>query len=295
MKLSELSIGKLHKDGEFNWLGLTAENYEGKRVLTFLANIKFYAEIEQNPSISCIITTSEIANKLPDNDLGVIVAEKPKISFFQLHNKLAESNFYYEIKTNCISEKAYIMEGAQLIGSNIIIEDNVLIEPNVTICGNTHIKKDSVIKAGTTVSGAGFQMIKDGDTSIAVTSIGKVIIGKNVVIQNNCCIDKGVFSDTELQSEVKLDNLVHVAHDVKIDQNSFLAAGTVLSGRVKIGKNVFFGPNCTVSNGLSIGNNSQVTLGAVVTRDVPENTKVSGNFAVEHGKFMSILKSNLRK
>ena len=64
MKLSELNFGKVEKDGEFNWLGLTAEDYQGKKVLTFLNDEKYYKEIENNKSITCIITTDEVAKKI---------------------------------------------------------------------------------------------------------------------------------------------------------------------------------------------------------------------------------------
>ena len=63
MKLSDLNFGKVEKDGEFNWLGLTAEDYEGKKVLTFLNDEKYYKEIENNKSITCIVTTDEVAPK----------------------------------------------------------------------------------------------------------------------------------------------------------------------------------------------------------------------------------------
>ena len=64
MKLSELNFGKVENDAEFNWLGLTAEEYEGKKVLTFLNDEKYYKEIENNKSITCIVTTDEIVQKI---------------------------------------------------------------------------------------------------------------------------------------------------------------------------------------------------------------------------------------
>ena len=64
MKLSDLNFGKVEKDGEFNWLGLTAEDYDGKKVLTFLNDEKYYKEIENNKSITCIVTTDEVAKKI---------------------------------------------------------------------------------------------------------------------------------------------------------------------------------------------------------------------------------------
>ena len=121
MKLSELNFGKVEKDGEFNWLGLTAEGYEGKKVLTFLNDEKYYKEIENNESITCIITTDEVAKKIEKNKYGIIISKNPRKDFFELHNKLVKENFYFTKRENKISEKAYISEKANIGEYNIII------------------------------------------------------------------------------------------------------------------------------------------------------------------------------
>ena len=108
MKLSELNFGKVQKDGEFNWLGLTAEDYHGKKVLTFLNDEKYYKEIENNKSITCIVTTEEVAQKIEKSKYGIIISENPRKDFFELHNKLVKENFYFIKKKNIISEKAII-------------------------------------------------------------------------------------------------------------------------------------------------------------------------------------------
>ena len=82
MKLSEVNIGKLIKDIEFDWVGLTAEEYEGKRVLTFLNDIKYLKEIERNKTITGIITIEEVARELLDTDYGILVVDNPRKSFF---------------------------------------------------------------------------------------------------------------------------------------------------------------------------------------------------------------------
>ena len=78
MKLSELNFGKVEKDGEFDWLGLTAEEYEGKKVLTFLNDEKYYKEIENNKSITCIVTTEEVAKEIKKSKYGIILTENPR-------------------------------------------------------------------------------------------------------------------------------------------------------------------------------------------------------------------------
>ncbi len=290
MRLSDLNFGKVEKDGEFNWLGLTAEDYQGKKVLTFLNDEKYYKEIENNKSITCIITTEEVAKKIKENKYGVILSKNPRKDFFELHNKLVKENFYFTKKENKISKKAIISKNANIGGYNIIIEDDVIIEAGVTIYENVTIKKGTIIKSGTILGADGFQYIKEKEEIIKAEPAGELEISKNVVIHNNTVIDKGIFGKTYIGDNTKIYNLVHVAHDSKIGKNVFLTAGVIVCGRVKIGENSYLGPNCTIKNGLILGENSKVSMGAVVTKNVNENEVVTGNFAISHEQFIKNLK-----
>lgn len=294
MRLSEVNVGEVLKDIEFDWLGLTSEEYEGKKVLTFLNDIKYFNEIENNKTIVGIITTREIANKL-QKEYGLLVVENPKKVFFELHNKLVDKKFYFKNKKNEISDKAFISPKAILGKSNIIIEDNVIVEAGVIVYPNVTIKAGAVIKGGTVLGADGFQYLKFKEKIIKVDSIGEVIIEENVVIQNNCVIDKGVFDKTVIGKNSKIYNLVHIAHDSKIGENIFITAGVIICGRVKVGKNSYLGPNCTIKNGLSLGENSKVSMGAVVTKNVGDNEIVTGNFAIQHFKYLKYLKYILEK
>ena len=284
MRLSELNFGKVEKDGEFNWLGLTAEEYEGKKVLTFLNDEKYYKEIENNKSITCIVTTNEVAKKIKKGKYGIIISENPRKDFFELHNKLVKENFYFTKNENKISEKAIISKNANIGEYNIIIEAGVTIYENVTI------KKGAIIRSGSRIGGNGFEFSRFGDEVLSISFAGDVLIEENVEIQNNTCVDRGVFDRTYLGKNVKVDNLVHIAHDVKVGDNTLVVACTLIGGRTKIGKNSYLGPNCTVKNGLILGKNSKVSMGAVVTKDVKDNEVVTGNFAIPHEQFIKNLK-----
>lgn len=290
MKLSELSIGEVIKDSEFDWLGLTAEEYKDKKVLTFLNDEKYIEEVKNNKSITSIITTLKIANKIKNLNVGILVSENPKRDFFELHNKLVEENFYFIKEENKISPKALISPRATVGEYNIEIEENVLIEDNVTIYPNTIIKKNSIIRAGSRIGGNGFEFSRSENEILSIIPGGKVIIDKNVEIQNNVCIDRGVFGNTYIGENTKIDSLVYIAHDVRIEKSAFIVGNSWIGGRVIIGKNSYLGPNCTVKNGLKLGRNSKVSMGAVVTKIVNDNETVSGNFAIPHDKFLKFLK-----
>ena len=290
MKLSDLNFGKVEKDGEFNWLGLTAEDYEGKKVLTFLNDEKYYKEIENNKSITCIVTTDEVAQKIEKDKYGIIISNNPRKDFFELHNKLVKEDFYFTKRDNQISEKAYISEKANIGKYNIIIEDNIIIEAGVTIYENVTIRRGTTIKSGTILGADGFQYVRDREEIIKVEPAGELEIAENVVIHNNSVIDKGIFGKTFIGENTKIYNLVHVAHDSKIGKNVFLTAGVIVCGRVKIGDNSYLGPNCTIKNGLFLDKNSKVSMGAVVTKNVKDNEVVTGKFAIPHEQFIKNLK-----
>ena len=137
-----------------------------------------------------------------------------------------------------------------------------------------------IIGASTIIGGEGFGYAKDGDKWLRLPHIKKVIIGDDVEIGSNCCIDRGCLTDTIIGNGVKIDNLCHIAHGVKIGDNTIITAGTIIAGSVTIGKNVWIAPNSTIKNGITIGDNAFIGIGSNVIRDVQEGTTVYGNPAV---------------
>ena len=97
MKLSELNIGEVIRDSEFDWLGLTAEEYEGRKVLTFLNDEKYIKEIIENKTVTSAITTLKIADKIKNLNIGILISENPKKVFFELHNFLVEKIFIKKV------------------------------------------------------------------------------------------------------------------------------------------------------------------------------------------------------
>lgn len=104
-----------------------------------------------------------------------------------------------------------------------------------------------------------------------------VNIGKNVRIGSYVCIDRGNLRDTEISDGVKIDNLVHIAHNVRIGKNTLVVAGSVICGSVEIGESCFIGANSTIREHIKIGNNVTVGMGSVVTKNIPDGETWAGN------------------
>ena len=120
--------------------------------------------------------------------------------------------------------------------------------------------------------------------------IGGVVIEDDVEIGANACIDKGTLGDTIIRKGSKLDNFVHIAHNVTIGQHTAVIAHAMIGGSTVIGNYSWIAPSVVIRDGLNIGNNVLVGLGAVVTKNIPDNETWAGIPAMHLDKFLNIKK-----
>jgi len=281
----------IQKDKSFNTMGIVA-SISDIPMCTFIDNEKYITNINSN--VTMLITTKEISSKLINENYGICIAEDPRILFFKVHNYLHEDESYCRKKfATIIGENCKISDYSVISKNNVKIGNNVIIEELVSIKDNTVIGDGTIIRAGSIIGGEGFEFKRSGDSILDVKHLGGVLIGKNVEIQHNTCVDKAVYpwDDTIVGSNSKIDNLVHIAHAVKINNNTMVVALSGVGGRTVIGENSWIGFSTTVTNGIRIGRDSRVNMGAVVTRNVEDGQSVSGNFAIDHEKFIEFIKS----
>ena len=278
----------------FDVLALTASNID-KPSCVFVADTKYLGDLKENVCMVC--TDMEIAKnmKLSGWKKGICITEEPRMLFFRVHNFLSKSKDYsysrQKFETR-IGKNCQIHEFASISKNNVIIGDNVVIEEFVVIRENTVIGDNSIIRAGAKIGGVGFEFKRADEKVWGVEHAGGVRIGKNVEIQYNTCIDRAVYpwDDTIIGNFTKIDNLVHIGHAVKIADNVILVAQSGIGGRTEIGSDTWIGFSATVSNGLMIGRNARVNIGSIATKNVEDNSSVTGNFAIEHSKFIQNLK-----
>jgi len=294
MYLSEIPIqnAEMISDGVFDIMGLSNTRYS-KRIVTFLEDEKYLEEAIANPYITCFITTKVLADRIDKEKYGILCVEEPRIAFFTIHNMLGKTEEYS--RKNFVSqygEKVQISPLAYIEKENVIIGNNVVIEEFVSIRGHCVIGDNCVIKSGTQIGGQGFEFKNDDDKILDVTHCGGVIIGSNVIIWPNVTIHKAVYQwdDTCVGEYSRINSNTHIDHGAKIGRQTRIGAGCVVSGRAQIGDQVSIGPNAVISNRIGLGTAAKISLGAVVTKDVPNNQRVTGNFAIEHEKFLKNLR-----
>lgn len=239
--------------------------------------------ILKNIDTNSLIIVSE-TNNYKDGLNNYIIVENPRRTFQKILAK-----FFEKSRNPSISSSATIAKNSKIgenifIGHNVIIEEDCIIGSNTTILHNTNILRGTLIGSNvnigcnSTIGGIGFGYEKNnkGDFEL-IPHIGNVVIKNSVDIGNNTCIDRAVLGSTIVEDNVKIDNLVHIAHGVKVGRNSVVIANAMIAGSVNIGENSWIAPSSSVLNKKSIGNNALVGMGAVVTKDVKDSTIVAGN------------------
>ena len=278
-------------------LGLSLSK-SGLPMATFVEGARYMENL--SPDVVMVITSPKAydeISKLAVNfqDLGFVIVENPRNTFFKLHNCLTEADGYVRptFKT-VIGENCKISKLASIAENNVVIGDNVTIEEFVVIRENTIIGDNSVIRAGVVIGGEGFEFKKEDGKTFGVVHRGGVDIGENVEIQYNSCVDKAIYpwDDTVISPYCRIDDLVYIAHAVKMDEATMVVATSGIGGRVEIGPNSWVGLGAAVRNGIKLGSHSRANMGAVVTKSVEDGDSVSGNFAISHEKLIEKVKQD---
>ena len=296
IRLSEIRKDgwKVLRDGEFESLGLCTAK-AGIPLLTFCGNAKFLRMALKNPDISCLMVPAELAEQALASapDQGICAVPNLRIDFFELHNRLCSpewtARYVGPENATVIDPSAQVAPQAIIDSKNVSIGANTIIEPGVIIYGKTIIGSDCVIRSGSVLGGSGLEFMRMGkEGMLGVEHRGKLIIGDRVEIQYNCNISRSLFPwhETRIERDTKIESLVHIAHGVHIGERVLVAASACICGSAVIGDDVWVGPNATISSEVNVGNGARITLGSVAAANVPENSTVTGNFAVPHELFM---------
>lgn len=170
------------------------------------------------------------------------------------------------------------------IGKNSKIDDKTSINSNTSIYHDIEIGSSCIIHSGTVLGSDGLGFAKENGDWVKIEHLGKVILGNNVEIGANCCIDRGSAGNTVLGNNVKLDNAVHLAHNVKIGDSTAIAANTAIAGSAQVGRNCTISGNCGIIDNIFITDEVNITALTLVTKSILKpGTYSSGTPMMEHG------------
>lgn len=274
--------------------------------ISFIGNKKyekFWAD-----SKACVAVVNEDISIEPGENKAFIKVKNADLAMSQVLELFAPPPpiFKNDIHpTAIIDETASIENGVKIgagcyIGPNTRIGENSVIYPNVTILDDCTIGKNTVIWSGTvirerchlgnkcivhpnaTIGADGFGFRPDPEKGLVkVPQIGNVIIGNDVEIGANSCVDRGKFSSTVIGDGCKIDNLVQIGHNSKLGRFCIMAGNSGLAGSVTLGNGVIIGGSASIKDHTKIGDGAIVGAGSGVTGDVEAGKTMLGYPAVE--------------
>jgi UDP-3-O-[3-hydroxymyristoyl] glucosamine N-acyltransferase len=191
--------------------------------------------------------------------------------------------FAYIGEASDISNNVKIFPGV-FIGNNVKIGENTILHPGVKIYHDCIVGKNVTIHAGTVIGGDGFGFAPQQDGSFKkVPQIGNVIIEDNVEIGSNATIDRATIGSTIIKAGAKLDNLIQIAHNVEIGNNTVIAAQAGVSGSTKIGNGVMIGGQAGVVGHIQIADGSKINAQSGVSKSIKNpKSAVTGSPAFDY-------------
>lgn len=170
------------------------------------------------------------------------------------------------------------------LGDHVHVNDNVVLYPGVKIYHDCIVGKNSTIHAGSVIGSDGFGFAPQADGSFKkVPQMGNVVIEENVEIGANATIDRATIGSTIIRAGAKLDNLIQVAHNVEVGNNTVIAAQAGVSGSTKIGNNVMIGGQAGIVGHIQIADGSKINAQSGVSKSIKlPNTAVTGSPAFDY-------------
>lgn len=192
---------------------------------------------------------------------------------------------------------AYIGEGVRIgkgckvyphtyLGDHVTVGDHCILYPHVTIYENCVVGNNCIIHAGVVIGADGFGFAPDGETYKKIPQLGNVVIEDDVEVGANTTIDRAVMDSTIIHKGVKLDNLVQIAHNVEVGDNTVMAAQVGIAGSVKIGKHCMFGGQVGLTGHIHVTDHVVFGAQAGVISDIKEPATLLGAPAINSRDFM---------
>lgn len=260
-------------------------------ILTFLSDVSFLAQLNDNPFITGVFCRDvDRAGLRPD--IAALVVDDPKFYFFSLMDYLAR-NFHSAFES-VIAPDAEIGSGAHISPHSVVIGSRAIVEPGAFIAPGSIIGDDVIVRANATVGVDGFQHQRTSHGMVSPLHDGWLLVETGVEIGYSASVSRGFsYRPTRLGAGTKLDAMAYVAHGAEIGPDCILCTHVCVMGHAVVGGQAWLGPAALVVSRMKIGDRARVSLGSVVTTDVPAGATYTGNFAVPHAVFIADLKGRL--
>ncbi len=281
----------------------------------FIKNISSLENAEENDLVVVLdkgardVFGSIPVDKIKKSNAGIILAKKEIVSgknYLLVDNPLNAFQKIVDFVQNqdrdskkiidpsaVISKTAVLKDNVKIgphsfVGEKVIIGSNVTIGPGAKILDRCEIGDNSIIYAGAVIGSDGFGYKVTDKGMQKIPQIGIVKIGQNVEIGANTTIDRAAFDQTVIGNGVKIDNNVHIAHNVIVGDHTVILAQTGIAGSVKIGFGCMIGGQVAIRDHVKIGNNVKIVSKSGVMNDIKDGQAVAGIPAIPFGQWKRI-------
>jgi len=302
-EIAKLVGGRVIGDEDIEIDGVGGAENANSGELTFALNEEFF-QLAQQKAEAILVVESLAVGK---NSKPLIIVDNPRLAFAKVANLFAFKPYYRpginknsnidentEIGENVSIHAGVTVEAGAKIGDNVVLAHGVYIGHNVTIGQDSIIHPNVVVEYDSQIGsrveihpntvigseGYGFEPSEDG--YIKIPQFGNVIIEDDVEVGSNVTIDRAATASTIVGQGTKIDNLVHIAHNVEIGSDCLIVAQVGIAGSAKIGNRVTLAGKSGVVGHLTVGDNTTLISNSVITNDVPPNSVISGYPAHDH-------------
>ncbi|MBW2119102.1 MAG: UDP-3-O-(3-hydroxymyristoyl)glucosamine N-acyltransferase [Deltaproteobacteria bacterium] len=301
-KIAQAVGGKVIGDDSLGITGIDSLGSAGPGSISFFADRRYKENLSKTKACAIMVRKQTELYKGPQ-----VVVSNPELAYVRVAGLFARP----VPRFNGTSDRASIHESSRVgnnvsvypyvyIGEDAVIGDDVVlfagvfigdrvkignrtvVYPNVSILEDCVIGNDVIIHAGTVIGSDGFGFVQDGSTSVKIPQIGIVQIDDNVEIGSNNCIDRAALGKTWIGKGVKTDNLVQVAHNVVIGEDTIVVAQVAIAGSVLIGRQVIIGGQAAISDHVEIGDRVMIGSKSGIAKSVSSGEVVSGTPSMPH-------------
>jgi UDP-3-O-[3-hydroxymyristoyl] glucosamine N-acyltransferase len=310
-EIAEKIQGDLRGDGLLAITDISGIQEAKEGDITFLVDNSFKKYLKECKA-SAIILGKDI-NPDEFKSKNIIITKNPALAFAKVieifHprkiNEKGISPSAFIAKTSQISDEATIYPYAYIgektiiekkaviypfvhIGDEVTIGEETVIYPHAVIYDRVIIGRRVIIHGGTVLGSDGFAYVWDGEKHAKIPQVGTVEIEDDVEIGANVAIDRASLGKTLIKKGTKIDNLVQIAHNVSIGENSIIVSQVGIAGSSTIGNNVILAGKVGVRDHAVIGDNVRAAGGTGITKSVPKNSLISGNPHMLHKEWLRL-------
>ncbi len=311
-EIREILNGELVGNTNQKIIGPEHLNKAGSNHISFIGNKKYINQWKTSKACAAIV--NENLDVEPGENRALIKVKNADLAIAKLLEVFDPGPPEFDINihpTAVVHQSAIVGKDCKIgagcyVGKNVVLGNSVILYPNVTILDETKIGNGTIVWSGTVIrerteignncifhnnvsigaDGFGYRPSEDGQGLTKIPQIGNVIIGNDVEIGANSCVDRGKFSSTIIGDGCKIDNLVQIAHNCVLGRSCILAGNSGLAGSVTLGDGVLMGGAVSVIDHITINSGAVIGAASVIIKDVPAGQTVLGHPAQEHKKML---------